>query len=89
MHDRDERRVVGRVLASDMFHQTHELAPGLPFWRSAPRPRGRGRGRRVRFVHPVQIDVVFVRRVHGFDVKGAGTFAPIGQAGPTARPARG
>jgi hypothetical protein len=51
-------------------------------------------------MHLAQIDVVFVRRVHRFDVKGAGTFPPIGQAAatprpaddrpaPTARPARG
>jgi len=61
MHDRDERRVVGRVLASDMFHQTHELARGLPIWPSAPCPRDRGRDRRVRFVHRAQIDMVLVR----------------------------
>ena len=87
MHDRDERRVVGRVLASDMFHQTHELARGLPIWPSASCPRGRGRGRRVRFMHLAQIDVVFVRRVHRFDVKGAGPFPPIGRAAATPRPA--
>lgn len=41
-------------------------------------------------MHLAQIDVVFVRRVHRFDVKGAGTFPPIGQAAATARrqPAR-
>jgi hypothetical protein len=60
-----------------MAHQMHELARGLPIWPSVPCASGRGRGRRVRFMHLAQIDVVFVRRVHRFDVKGAGTFPPI------------
>ena len=70
-----------------MAHQMHELARGLPIWPSASCPRGRGRGRRVRFMHLAQIDVVFVRRVHRFDVKGAGPFPPIGRAAATRRPA--
>jgi hypothetical protein len=38
-------------------------------------------------MHLAQIDVVFVRRVHRFDVKGAGPFPPIDRAAATPRPA--
>jgi hypothetical protein len=55
------------------------------------RPRGPQRRGRVRFVHRTQIDVVLVRRMHGFDVRGAFGSGSTGQAAPgrrrTPRPA--
>jgi len=63
MHDRDERRVVGRVRTSNMVRQMHGLARCLPIGRSAPCPRGRGGRQWIRFVHPVQTDVDFVRQM--------------------------